>query len=97
MTTESRVLGVLFLVLGRAGHAAPLTTLEPKVGAFFEQHCSDCHDSTTQKGDFRMDNLSPKVRVENTPQWLEVDQLRRNAEAMKAALCRKAETITFQP
>ncbi|MEZ6124171.1 MAG: DUF1587 domain-containing protein [Planctomycetaceae bacterium] len=25
-----------------------------------------------QKGDFRVDNLSPKVGAENTPQWLEI-------------------------
>ncbi len=63
-------------LLASAAQAAvqtpPVAALDPKVGAYFEQHCYDCHDATTQKGDFRMDNLSPKVGFENTPQWLEI-------------------------
>ena len=43
-----------------------------KVAAYFEQHCVDCHGPEKQKGDFRIDTLSPKVGFENTPQWLEV-------------------------
>jgi mono/diheme cytochrome c family protein len=55
-----------------AVQTAPVAALDSKVGTYLEQHCYDCHDSTTQKGDFRVDNLSPKVGVENTPQWLEI-------------------------
>jgi mono/diheme cytochrome c family protein len=52
--------------------AAPSAALDPKVQAYFEQHCLKCHDAEVQKGDFRIDNLSPKVGFENTPQWLEI-------------------------
>ena len=75
MKTARKVLGSSFVVLGSlllTTEAAPVTALDPKVGTYIEQHCYDCHDSTTQKGDFRMDNLSPKVGIENTPQWLEI-------------------------
>lgn len=52
--------------------AAPTTVLDPKLGTYLEQHCYDCHDGMTKKGDFRIDNLSPKIGFENTPQWLEI-------------------------
>ncbi|HEV7403564.1 MAG TPA: DUF1592 domain-containing protein [Chthoniobacteraceae bacterium] len=70
-----QVLCSSFFVLGcfaAALHAAPSAGLDPKVSAFFEEHCYDCHDAGTQKGDFRMDTLSTKVGFENTPQWLEI-------------------------
>jgi hypothetical protein len=69
-----RVLGFWCLVLGLAAHAAPAPAagLDPKVQLFFEDHCYDCHDAATQKGDFRMDTLSPRVGFENTPQWIEI-------------------------
>jgi len=70
LTRRALLLSALLPV--SAAVAAPPAALDPKVGAYFEQHCYDCHDSTTQKGDFRMDNLSPKVGIENTPQWLEI-------------------------
>ncbi len=60
------------LALCVAGNAAPTTGLDPKVQAYLETHCLKCHDADVQKGDFRIDNLSPKVGVENTPQWLEL-------------------------
>jgi mono/diheme cytochrome c family protein len=46
--------------------------LEPKVQAYFAQNCVKCHGPDKQKGDFRIDELSPKVGFESTPQWLEV-------------------------
>ncbi|MFM7605688.1 MAG: DUF1587 domain-containing protein, partial [Prosthecobacter sp.] len=55
-----------------AGTAARGVTLDSKVQAYFEQHCLKCHDAEVQKGDFRIDNLSPKVGHENNPQWLEI-------------------------
>jgi len=60
------------VLLATAAPAAVETALDPKVGAYLEAHCLDCHDATTQKGDFRIDTLSPKIGVENTPQWLEI-------------------------
>lgn len=60
------------LASAAAAHAAPVAGLDPNVKVFFEEHCYECHDKTTQKGDFRMDTLSTQVGFENTPQWLEV-------------------------
>ncbi len=62
----------LLAALSGAGKAAPAAVLDPKVQAYFETHCMKCHDADVQKGDFRMDTLSPKVGFENTPQWLEI-------------------------
>ena len=47
-------------------------TLDPQVSTYFEAHCNKCHDEDVQKGDFRLDTLSPKVGFENIPQWLEI-------------------------
>ncbi|MCB1277955.1 DUF1592 domain-containing protein [Prosthecobacter sp.] len=52
-------------------NAAP-AALDLQVSAYFEEHCTKCHDEDVQKGDFRVDNLSHKVGFENTPQWLEI-------------------------
>ncbi len=46
--------------------------LDPRVSTYFEEHCNKCHDADVQKGDFRLDTLSPKVGFENTPQWIEI-------------------------
>lgn len=55
-----------------AVQSAPSAGLDPKLNSYLEQHCYDCHDATTQKGDFRIDTLSSKIGFENTPQWLEI-------------------------
>jgi mono/diheme cytochrome c family protein len=61
------------LLIAAAGLRPALAAgLEPKVQAYFEEHCIDCHGPDTQKGDFRIDTLSAKVGFENSPQWLEV-------------------------
>ncbi|MGB8170070.1 MAG: DUF1592 domain-containing protein [Chthoniobacteraceae bacterium] len=52
--------------------AAESGVLEPKVQAYLEEHCIDCHGDDKPKGEFRIDTLSPKVGYENTPQWLEI-------------------------
>jgi mono/diheme cytochrome c family protein len=52
--------------------AASGAGLEPKVAAYFEQHCVSCHGPEKQKAEFRIDTLSTKVGFENKPQWLEV-------------------------
>jgi hypothetical protein len=70
LTRRAPLLGAL--LLAAAAQATPTSGLDPNVKIFFEEHCYDCHDATTQKGDFRMDTLSTQVGVENTPQWLEV-------------------------
>ncbi|CAN5903795.1 DUF1592 domain-containing protein [soil metagenome] len=60
-----------FLVAA-SSYAAPAAELDPTVKGYFEAHCLKCHDADTDKGDFRIDNLSSKVGFENTPQWLEI-------------------------
>jgi hypothetical protein len=52
--------------------AAWAEPLDPTVRVYLEQHCLKCHDAEVQKGDFRLDNLSAKVGMENNPQWLEI-------------------------
>jgi len=63
---------VCFALSAREAMAAPAAALDPKVQAYFEQHCLKCHDADAEKGDFRIDTLSPKVGFEDTPQWLEI-------------------------
>lgn len=52
--------------------AADSGGLDPKVQAYFDKHCLGCHDAESEKGDFRIDNLSTKIGFEDTPQWLEI-------------------------
>ena len=61
-----------FFLLGASMSAAPVAELDPKVRAYLDAHCLKCHDAESEKGDFRIDKLSPKVGFEDTPQWLEV-------------------------
>lgn len=46
--------------------------LEQVMQPFLTKYCVECHSADLHKGDFRVDNLSPKVGTENTPQWLEI-------------------------
>lgn len=64
-----------FLLLMACTAAIPSVAaakFDPKVRAYLETHCVSCHGAKQAKNDFRVDNLSPKVGFENTPQWLEV-------------------------
>lgn len=70
LTRSALALGALTFGLG--AQSASARGLDPNVKIFFEDHCYDCHDAATQKGDFRMDNLSTDIGIENTPQWLEI-------------------------
>jgi len=62
----------LLSVFPMAQPAMSAAALDPKVQAYFDAHCMKCHDEDTAKGDFRLDTLSSRVGVENTPQWLEI-------------------------
>ena len=44
------------------------TDLQP----FLKSHCNKCHNAEKREGDFRIDNLSDKVGLEDNPQWAEV-------------------------
>ena len=70
---------------------APAVALDPKVRSYFQQHCLKCHDAKVQKGDFRIDTLSPKVGLENTPQWLEIME-RINSREMPPKEVKKRPT-----
>ncbi|RFC44756.1 MAG: Protein of unknown function (DUF1587)/Planctomycete cytochrome C, partial [Verrucomicrobia bacterium] len=63
---------LLLATAGGMAADAPVTALDSKVTTYLEQHCNKCHDADVQKGDFRLDTLSPKVGFENTPQWIEI-------------------------
>ncbi|WP_231744371.1 DUF1592 domain-containing protein [Stieleria neptunia] len=54
--------------------------LDAKVGAFLEVHCIECHDKDAANGDFRVDNLSPSVGFEDTPQWVEIMERVKSGE-----------------
>jgi len=63
---------LIFATAGGVAAVAPVAALDPTVATYFDQHCLKCHDAEVQKGDFRIDTLSPKVGHENNPQWLEI-------------------------
>ena len=44
-----------------AAWAAPSGNSDPKVPVYFHQHCLKCQDADAEKGDLRIDHLSPKV------------------------------------
>ena len=52
--------------------AADTPAFESKVQDYLEANCLKCHDGKSDKSDFRIDNLSRKVGLENTPQWREI-------------------------
>ncbi len=63
---------IVALVAPASSRAAEARDIDQVVRPFLQKHCVECHDAEVQKGEFRVDNLSPKVGTENTPQWLEV-------------------------
>ena len=63
---------VLTLLAPASSRAGEVGDIDKVVRPFLAKHCVECHDADVQKGDFRVDNLSPKVGIENTPQWLEI-------------------------
>jgi len=65
-------LTVTFTLVVGAAWAGPPADLDPKVQAYFAQHCLKCHNADVPEGDFRIDNLSNRVGFEDTPHWLEV-------------------------
>jgi len=75
-TSFASVSSMLLLLTGigtlcAADTVAP-DTLDPKVRAYINAHCISCHGAASAKADFRIDKLSAKVGIEDTPQWLEV-------------------------
>ncbi|CAN5239074.1 DUF1592 domain-containing protein [soil metagenome] len=54
------------------GQALAAADFEGAVAPFLETHCVRCHGPEKKKGDFRIDELSRAVGVEDTPLWAEV-------------------------
>jgi len=64
-------LACVAMILAAAG-AAP-AELPPKVHAVFEQHCYDCHDAETKKGNLDLTALKTDFAdAENFARWLKV-------------------------
>ena len=62
----------LVLVPAMQVRAEPWIDPAQKADRFFKDHCIRCHGAEMQEGDFRIDALSPKVGLEDTPQWVEI-------------------------
>jgi len=67
---------VLLLAAVRTTLADGTAALDAGVQNFVNVHCMSCHDADSEKGDFRIDKLSSKVGLEDTPQWLAAVQER---------------------
>ncbi|QDU92665.1 DUF1592 domain-containing protein [Lignipirellula cremea] len=52
--------------------AAAAPNFDKDVQPYFRQHCLGCHGAEKQNGDFRIDTLSRKIGLEDTPQWAEI-------------------------
>lgn len=59
-----------FFCCGLAHAAAP--NFAADVQPYLKRHCIGCHGADKASGDFRIDNLSRNVGLEDTPQWAEI-------------------------
>ncbi|QDT55103.1 hypothetical protein Pan44_31450 [Caulifigura coniformis] len=71
---SGRLAFALLLLAGLAPGASSRAadTLEPRLKTYLDTHCVVCHGADSPKSDFRIDTLSPRIGLEDTPQWLEV-------------------------
>lgn len=58
--------------VARGADPAGRKALDSHIQAYFKTHCLACHSKGSEKSDFHIDELSPKVGFEDTPQWLEI-------------------------
>ena len=66
--------GFIIVILA-AGWVVPVDarpSFEKDLQPYLERHCIRCHGPKKQKGDFRIDVLSRKVGLEDTPFWVEI-------------------------
>ena len=47
-------------------------SFEKDLKPYLTRHCIRCHGPKKQKGDFRIDQLSTKIGLEDTPFWIEI-------------------------
>ncbi|MCA9247098.1 MAG: DUF1592 domain-containing protein [Planctomycetales bacterium] len=52
--------------------AAAAADFDADVGPYFQKHCIACHGPDEQESEFRIDNLSKNVGVEDTALWAEI-------------------------
>ncbi len=66
----------LMLLLTVALSSTTVVSAEPsfekELQPYLTAHCLRCHNAKTQEGEFRLDNLSQEVGVNDTPHWAEV-------------------------
>ncbi len=67
------VLAILLGVMSVHARAAE-PNFEKDIAPYLQANCIGCHGPKLQEGEFRIDNLSPNVGFENTPQWAEIMQ-----------------------
>ena len=65
-------LALSYLALLPFNVATASGSFEANLQPFLESHCVRCHGEKQQKGDFRLDQLSRAVGVEDTQLWAEV-------------------------
>ena len=63
---------VCLAVAAAAAPARAAPSFEADAWPYFRAHCVGCHGEAKQEGGLRIDTLSSKVGLENTPQWAEV-------------------------
>lgn len=67
-----RFTSFLLILFGSSLVAIAAPSFEKDLQPFLDTHCVRCHGADKQKGDFRLDELSRNVGLEDTPIWAEV-------------------------
>ncbi|MEQ1826566.1 MAG: DUF1592 domain-containing protein [Pirellula sp.] len=67
---RSSLFMVVFCQLVGQLSASPNSEIE--IRPFLQKHCFKCHSGDKHEGDFRIDNLSQKIGIEDVPQWAEI-------------------------
>lgn len=76
----SRIIFAAF-VLGACDNAKAASPLETSLLEFVDQHCLDCHDSATSKGNFDMEKLSLDLRdPDEMRQWTRIFDMATSRE-----------------
>ena len=61
--------------------AAETSAFQQSIAPFLEAHCADCHDDTTAKGNFRVDDLAPEfAKADSAKRWEKVFDRVANGE-----------------
>lgn len=67
-----KILAAAWFSLSWGALLASAEELTPRAAKFIRTYCIDCHGEDSEGSDFRIDQLSPKVGFEDTPQWAEI-------------------------